>query len=69
MAELVDAPDSKSSGSNTVRVRFPLRPPRIFKKMLDLFFEIGYTEIVELSFAPVMFGGFMMGTKFSCGII
>lgn len=28
MAELVDAPDSKSSDSNIVRVRFPLRPPR-----------------------------------------
>ena len=27
MAELVDAPDSKSSGSNAVWVRFPLRPP------------------------------------------
>ncbi len=27
MAELVDAPDSKSSDSNIVRVRFPLRPP------------------------------------------
>ena len=27
MAELVDAPDSKSSSSNGVRVRFPLRPP------------------------------------------
>ena len=29
MAELVDAPDSKSSDSNIVRVRFPLRPPLI----------------------------------------
>lgn len=27
MAELVDAPDSKSSDSNIVWVRFPLRPP------------------------------------------
>ena len=27
MAELVDAPDSKSSSSNGVWVRFPLRPP------------------------------------------
>lgn len=29
MAELVDALDSKSGGSNIVRVRFPLRPPEI----------------------------------------
>ena len=28
MAELVDAPDSKSSSSNAVWVRFPLRPPK-----------------------------------------
>lgn len=28
MAELVDAPDSKSSSSNGVWVRFPLRPPK-----------------------------------------
>ena len=27
MAELVDALDSKSCGSNTVRVQVPLRPP------------------------------------------
>lgn len=30
MAELVDAPDSKSSSSNGVWVRFPLRPPGVF---------------------------------------
>lgn len=30
MAELVDAPDSKSSSSNGVWVRFPLRPPSVF---------------------------------------
>ena len=28
MAELVDAVDSKSAGSNTVRVQVPLCPPR-----------------------------------------
>ena len=30
MAELVDAWDSKSHGSNAVRVRFSLRPPNYF---------------------------------------
>lgn len=34
MAELVDAPDSKSSSSNGVWVRFPLRPPSVFKNTL-----------------------------------
>ncbi len=29
MAELVDALDSKSNSSNTVRVRFSLRPPTV----------------------------------------
>ena len=29
--ELVDAPDSKSGGSNTLRVRVSLRPPKIMK--------------------------------------
>ena len=32
MAELVDALDSKSCGSNTVRVQVPLRPPFLFHK-------------------------------------
>ncbi len=31
MAELVDALDSKSNSSNTVRVRLSLRPPIILK--------------------------------------
>ena len=41
MAELVDALDSKSGGSNTVRVRFPLRPPNLsdLHKIWDSFFE------------------------------
>ena len=31
MAELVDALDSKSNSSDTVRVRFSLRPPELKK--------------------------------------
>ena len=34
MVELVDAPDSKSGGSNTLRVRVSLRPPNYgYKKI------------------------------------
>ena len=40
MAELVDAPDSKSSDSNIVRVQVPLRPPNeVYKnKTIKVFF-------------------------------
>ena len=32
MVELVDAPDSKSGSSNTMRVRVSLRPPKYGNK-------------------------------------
>ena len=43
MAELVDALDSKSNSSNTVRVRFSLCPPKIMNldnlnSLVELFF-------------------------------
>ena len=37
MAELVDALDSKSCGSNTVRVQVPLRPPEYLSALEALF--------------------------------
>ena len=39
MAELVDALDSKSCGSNTVRVQVPLRPPLELKGAISAFFR------------------------------
>ena len=42
MVELVDAPDSKSGGSNTLRVRVSLRPPVMdiskINSLVELFF-------------------------------
>ena len=46
MAELVDAPDSKSSSSNGVWVRFPLRPP-------DVFFRITLSGKQIKGFSPL----------------
>ena len=37
MVELVDAPDSKSGGSNTLRVRVSLRPPKYGYKQIKQF--------------------------------
>ena len=47
MAELVDAPDSKSSSSNGVWVRFPLRPP---KRLIGRFFYGDLFGIMVLIF-------------------
>ena len=38
VAELVDAADSKSAGSNTLRVRFPFLAP--LKKLVELWFNL-----------------------------
>lgn len=53
MAELVDAPDSKSSSSNGVWVRFPLRPPkrligRFFYRDLFVIIILVFLEVVEM---------------------
>ena len=44
MVELVDAPDSKSGGSNTLRVRVSLRPPMYeyinkLNSLVELYFD------------------------------
>ena len=50
MVELVDAPDSKSGGSNTLRVRVSLRPPiyeiNKLNSLVELFFK-KYDSISE----------------------
>ena len=46
MAELVDALDSKSCGSNTVRVQVPLRPPM---EVFLNYFSKRYSRIREPS--------------------
>ncbi len=35
-----------------------------YKKTIAFFVLVGYTKDVELSFAPVMFGGFMIDRVF-----
>ena len=47
MAELVDAPDSKSSSRKGVRVRFPLRPP---EKPRGAYFDESFFDFFEAIF-------------------
>ncbi len=54
MAELVDAPDSKSSSSNGVWVRFPLRPP---KRLIGRFFLWGFIWYNGINFLEVVKNG------------
>lgn len=48
MAELVDAPDSKSSSSNGVWVRFPLRPPSVFFGIKLVVNDINGSSLFEI---------------------
>ena len=48
MVELVDAPDSKSGGSNTLRVRVSLRPPK--KMKIKKYLSKNYSSYLELEF-------------------
>ncbi len=52
MAELVDAQDSKSCGSNAVRVRVSLCPPKLneFKSLVDLFFYQAKKQNPQIAF-------------------
>ena len=52
MAELVDALDSKSCGSNTVRVQVPLRPPLIEKAFRPLFLSIPTRFLIKNPVLP-----------------
>ena len=54
MAELVDALDSKSCGSNTVRVQVPLRPPSNMGR--TLFFAKMFTKSLEFSIINIKEG-------------
>ena len=52
MVELVDAPDSKSGGSNTLRVRVSLRPP---EKFMELKYRSEIDGLRALAVFPVVF--------------